>query len=105
MPAHPAWDVLDDFMDPDDFASQATITLGNGSVVIAMGVLDEPGQTIGVGTAEMDTTRPVFTCKFSDVAAVRRGNAVVIESKAYEVHKSPHAMGDGMALLYLEPSL
>jgi hypothetical protein len=70
-----------------------------------MGVLDEPGQTIGVGTAEMDTTRPVFTCKFSDVAAVRRGNAVVIESKAYEVHKSPHAMGDGMALLYLEPSL
>jgi hypothetical protein len=53
----------------------------------------------------MDSTRPIFTCKFADVAAVKRGDAVVIEAKNYEAHKKPHQLGDGMALLFLEPSL
>jgi hypothetical protein len=106
MPAHPAWDGLDDFLDPDDFASVATITLASGVVLQPVaGVLDEPGVTIAAGQTEMDSTRPIFTCKFADVAAVKRGDAVVIEAKNYEAHKKPHQLGDGMALLFLEPSL
>jgi hypothetical protein len=106
MPAHPAWDGLDDFLDPDDFASAATITLANGTVLPpVLGVLDEKGISASAGQTEVDTTKPVFTCKYADVVAVRRGDAVVIESKSYEAHKKAHQLGDGMALLFLEPSL
>lgn len=105
MPAHPSWDDLDDFLDADDFASQVTFTLADGTVLDFLGQFDEPGITANLGTFEQDTTRPTLHCKYSDVVRVRRGDAAVIEGKNYEAHKSALQTGDGMAIVYLEPAL
>ncbi|HDR9259624.1 TPA: hypothetical protein QDB21_005646 [Burkholderia vietnamiensis] len=111
MPSHPSWDDLDDFLDGDEFASLATITLKSGAVLRDVsGIFDEPGMSASLGTFEQDTTRPTFTCKWSDVSAVRRGDLFVIADDAgvpknYEAHKTPMRSGDGMAVVHLEPSL
>ncbi|WP_322009229.1 hypothetical protein [Paraburkholderia sp. J12] len=106
MPAQPSWDDLDAFLDPDEFASLATITLANGTVLESVaGVFEEPGMFATLGTFEQDTTRPTFTCKWSDVTRMRRGDSLVVEGGNYEAHKTPMRTGDGMAVVYLEPSL
>jgi hypothetical protein len=105
MPTKPAWDDLDDFLEPLDFASLATITLKDGTVLANVaGLLDEPGLAAQLGTFEQDTTRPCFTCKYADVSRVRRGDVFVIEGRTYDAHKSPHQDGHGMATIELEPS-
>ncbi|SAL03130.1 hypothetical protein AWB77_06714 [Caballeronia fortuita] len=105
MPTKPAWDELDTFLDPDDFGSVATITLKDGTVLTAVGLLDEPGLAAALGTFQQDTTRPVFTCKYADVSRVRRGDLFLIEGKEYDAHKSPHQDGHGLAAIELEPHL
>ncbi|KVW63451.1 hypothetical protein [Burkholderia ubonensis] len=111
MPSHPSWDDLDEFLEPDDFASLATITLKGGAVLRDVaGIFEEPGMSAAIGTFEQDTTRPTFLCKWSDVSAVRRGDLFVIPDAAgmlknYEAHKTPARTGDGMAVVSLEPSL
>jgi hypothetical protein len=106
MPAQPSWDDLDAFLDTDDFASLATITLASGTVLPDIaGVFEEPGMSAALGTFEMDTTRPTFMCKWADVSAVRRGDLLVVEGGNYEAHKTPVRLGDGMAVVTLEPSL
>lgn len=105
MPTKPAWDDLDAFLDPDEFASVATITLKDGTVLENIaGILDEPGLAAALGTFQQDTTRPHFTCKYADVSRVRRGDVFLIEGKTYDAHKSPHQDGNGMAFIELEPS-
>ncbi|RQQ37068.1 head-tail joining protein [Burkholderia stagnalis] len=111
MPSHPSWDDLDEFLESDEFASLATISLKNGAVLRdVVGVFDEPGMSAGLGTFEQDTTHPTFLCKWSAVSAVRRGDLFVIPDDAgvlknYEAHKTPMRTGDGMAVVHLGPSL
>jgi hypothetical protein len=105
MPAKPAWDDLDTFLDPQDFASLATITLKDGTVLANVaGLLDEPGLAAALGTFEQDTTRATFTAKAADVARVRRGDVLLIEGKTYDAHKAPRQDGHGLATIDLEPS-
>lgn len=106
MPTHPQWDNLDDFLEPGDFASLATITLASGKVLRNVaGILDEMGVAAQIGTFEQDTTRPTFYCKAFEVTAVKRGDSLLIEGKRYEAHKKPHQDGHGMATITLEPAL
>lgn len=105
MPTKPAWDDLDDFIIADDFASLATITLKDGTVLENVaGLLDEPGLAAALGSFQQDTTRPTFTCKAADVVRVRRGDLLLLEGRAYDAHKSPHQDGHGLATIELEPS-
>lgn len=111
MPSHPVWDDLDDFLDVDDFACVAIVTLADGTVLPrVVGVFDEPGTLAALGTFEQDTTRPTFTCKWSAVSVVRRGDVFVILDdsgvpRSYDAHQAPTRTGDGMATVRLEPSL
>ncbi|WP_296652874.1 hypothetical protein [Paraburkholderia sp.] len=106
MPAQPSWDDLNAFLNPDEFASLGTFTLADGTVLEDIaGVFEEPGESAALGTFEQDTTRPTFTCKWSDVSRVRRGDALVVEGGNYEAHKTPRRTGDGFAVVILEPSL
>lgn len=104
MPAQPAWDDLDAFLDPDEFADLATITLKDGAVLEGIpGLLDETGLAASLGTFQQDTTHPCFTGKSADLARVRKGDLFVIAGKQYDAHKGAHQDGHGLSTVQLEP--
>lgn len=105
MPSHPDWDDLDDFLQSEDFASPAVVTLKNGTVLTVMGILENPYQAARLGGFEQDSVRPQFHCKYQDVLLVRRGDTFVIEGKTYDAHKGAEPDGTGMACIDLEPGM
>lgn len=98
MPA-PAWEDLDAFLNVDEFAITATVSLQDGTTRTVRGIFDDPYLNAELGEYEMDTNRPRLTCKESDVIGVTRGDVVEIDGKAYDVLSAPHADGTGMAML------
>lgn len=97
----PAWEDLDEFLDVDEFAVEATVSLHGGATRRVRGIFDDPYLNAELGEYELDTNRPRLTCKESDVADVRRGDTVTIDGQTYDVMTSPQPDGTGMALLQL----
>lgn len=98
MPA-PAWEDLDAFLNVDEFAITATVSLQDGTTRAVRGIFDDPYLNAELGEYELDTNRPRLTCKESDVLGVTRGDVAVIDGKTYDVLSAPHSDGTGMAML------
>lgn len=99
----PAWDNLDAFVNTDDFAVLATVTLHDGAVRMVRGIFDDPYLNAQLGEYELDTSRPRFTCKEADVIGVLRGDTVEIDGRTFDVLTSAQPDGTGMAQLELAP--
>ena len=98
---NPAWENLDDFLQPDDFATTASITLLDNSVIEVVGIFDDPYLHAELGEYDLDSSAPRFTCKEVDVVNVQRGCTVVIGGITYDVLTWPKSDGVGMAMLQL----
>lgn len=102
MPA-PAWEDLGEFLDVDEFATEATITLQGGGTLQVTGIYDDPYLNAELGEYDMDTSRPRFTCAESAVPGVARGDTIEIGGTTYDVMSAPQSDGTGMAMLDLAP--
>ncbi len=97
----PAWDDLNTFLSVDDFAVEATVTRQDGDTRVVIGIFDDPYLNAQLGEYELDTSRPRFTCRESDVIGVLRGDMVEINGRSYDVLSSAQPDGTGMAVLEL----
>ena len=95
------WENLDEFLDIDEFAVTADITLQDGSTQSVRGVFDDPYLNAQIGEYELDTSRPRLTCKSIDVSQVQRGDEVTIEGETFDVLTFPQGDGEGMSVLDL----
>lgn len=102
MPS-PAWEELDAFLDTDDFATEAIVTLQGGVSRPIHGIFDDPYLNAENGEYDFDTARPRLTCKEIDVLGVIRGDTCEIDGVTYDILSSPHSDGTGMAVLELAP--
>lgn len=98
----PDWDDLDDFLGTDDFAVLATITPKAGRVRLVSGIYDDKYLNAFTGEYEIDSSRPRFECKLSDVAGLHRGDAISVPGEGrFVLMTEPQADGTGMAKLEL----
>lgn len=98
----PAWDDLDQFLSTDDFAVAATLRPANGGARTVRGIFDAPYLNAQLGEYEVDSSKPRFTCKESDVAGAKRGDEITIPGAGtFDILTSPHGDGTGMATLEL----
>lgn len=104
MPA-PAWENLDAFLSPDEFATTAQLQLQNGTTRSVRGIYDEPFLNAELGEYDLDTTRPRLLCKAGDLAGVTRGDVLVINGQTLDILSAPQADGTGMATLDLAPRM
>lgn len=101
----PAWENLDAFLSPDEFATEAVLQLQGGATRQISGIYDEPFLNAELGEYDMDTTRPRLLCKAADVSGVTRGDVLVINGKSLDILSAPQADGTGMATLDLAPRM
>lgn len=100
----PAWDDLGDFVDTDDFAVAAVITLQSGQTRPVNGIYEGPYVKAALGDTEQDTAAPTFHCKAADVVGVKRGDGITIPGEgAFGILTHPQPDGTGMAILELAP--
>lgn len=109
MPA-PAWEDLDAFLQPDDFATMAQHRAGgNGAPRPIVGIFEDPveparigggGGTRRRGEFELDTAVPMFRCKAVDAATVQRLDTLSVDGKVWDV-LSVATDGAGMAAIAL----
>ncbi|WP_334061741.1 head-tail joining protein [Limimaricola cinnabarinus] len=101
MPTRPAWDDLGAFLQPDEFATVATVTPQGGVSRSVTGIFDEAFLDTAIGEYDLDTTRPRFTGREADLAGLGRGDVAVIDGATFVVLTSPQTDGTGMAVLEL----
>lgn len=99
--SHKDWENLDAFLNVGEFATVATIELAHGETIEVTGIFDDPYLNAQLGEYEADTSQPRFTCKWTDVLDVRRGDVARIDGQAYDVLSAAQPDGTGMALLSL----
>lgn len=105
MPA-PAWEDLGEFLQDDDFAVPAVITLQGGGTIALSVVFDDPNVNAEMGDAyTRDTTLPQAMCREDLVAAVKRGDTIAITfhtgARTFDILTAPQPDGTGMAILEL----
>lgn len=100
MPS-PAWENLDAFLQVDEFAVTATITLAGGAVRSVNGIFDDPYLDAQLGEYRLDTSSPRLQASEAKLAGVQRGDAVVIDGVDYLALAVPKSDGTGMATLEL----
>lgn len=98
--AGPKWDDLDQFIDPDDFGQKVLFDL-NGPKKTVVGIFDESYLSADMGEYDMDSTKPRFTAKASDLEGVQRGHTVVIDGDLFDVMGYPQTDGVGFAVVPL----
>lgn len=99
----PAWDDLDAFFDPADFATPVVVELQDGTVRTFPGIFDDPYLNAQLGEYEADSSRPRVTCRESDVAGMLRGDVVKVAGRTYDLMSAPQGDGTGTASLELAP--
>lgn len=109
MPA-PIWEDLELFLQDDEFAAPAVITLQGGGTISLSVLFDDPYVGADAGEYTHDTTDPKATCIASLVGAVQRGDSILINfpaqlggPKTFDILTSPQGDGTGMAVLELAP--
>lgn len=107
MPA-PAWENLDDFLQTDEFAFAAVITLQAGGTIPLSVIFDDPSVEAGLEDAyTKDDVGPSAYCKEVLVGAVKRGDSIAITFpaptgvKTYDILTAAKPDGTGMARLKL----
>ena len=100
MPS-PSWEILDDFLDPVDFALSVTIQPQDGAARTVNGIFDDAYLNAEMNEYDMDTAKPRLLCKETDLVGVDRHDKVTIDGKLYNVLTIPQSTGDGMAVLSL----
>jgi hypothetical protein len=113
----PAWEDLDQFLDPDDFGVLAQVTTQAGAVRSIHVLFDDPavglkadrrnlvGKTASLGSYDADDETPSMVGKASDLEGITRRDLVQIEGRSYGVLTGPRPEGTGLARveLTLEP--
>ena len=94
----PAWEDLDAFLDPDDFAVGVVF---NGRYF--HGIFDEPSYNAETGEYDINSSAPRLTCKASDTAGMKKFDFVTVDRVKYQLNADPHRDGTGMAVLDLVP--
>lgn len=100
----PAWDEIEQFVDPDDFAVPCTLRMQNGVVRTFPGIFDDPYLNAQLGEYEVDTRLPRVNCLERYVVGVSRGDRLDVDGKRFDVLSAPHADGTGFASLELAPA-
>lgn len=100
MPA-PGWEDLSAFLQTDEFASTATVSLQDGSTRSVVGIFDDPFLNAQIGEYELETSRPRMSCAASDLEGIRRGDTATIDGETFDVVSGPQPDGTGMAILDL----
>lgn len=95
------WEDLADFLQTDEFATEAIVTLQGGTTRSVVGIFDDPYLIAELGEYDLDTTRPRLTCRMADVAGVVRGDEVTIDGETFDVLTSPQGDGEGIAVLQM----
>jgi hypothetical protein len=99
MPA-PVWDDLNIFVDPDDFAVVAVLTLSGSSRNVKC-IYDDPYMNALLGEYDWDGSKPRITAKETDLVGVTRTTPVFVNGKQYYSLTNPQQDGTGMAVLTL----
>jgi hypothetical protein len=76
---------LDLFFDESDFAVAAVFTRSNVLLATVKGNFDLPTADRGYDQTMVAEDAPAFLCKTTDLATIRRGDAVTINAQAYKV--------------------
>ena len=97
----PAWDDLTVFVETDDFAVPAEISLSDGTTKTVNGIFDWPGVQAELGGYVQDDLLPAFTAIAADLKGVRKGDAITINGCLFDILSSPKPDGTGMAVLEL----
>ena len=101
MPA-PGWEDLGDFLDEEEFATEAVIELADGQVLPPISaIFDDPYLNAQLGEYQMDVRQPRLLCRESDVLVVRRGAYATVNGRRYDVLTAPEPDGTGMATVML----
>jgi hypothetical protein len=96
MTDSPAWENLDQFLNPRDFGQVVTINLANGSIRQVNAIFDDPYFDDTLGEYNLDISAPRILAKMTDLAGVNRGDSVTVAGVQYDV-LAP-AMGDGIGM-------
>lgn len=97
-----AWENLDDFLSPDEFADLATFTRHDDVIAKDVpGIFDDPQMNVEAGEYDMNVSDPRFTCAFARVAMLKKNDAAVIGGVAYLLDHDPKSDGTGLAVLKL----
>lgn len=101
----PAWENLDDFLSPKDFADSVTFTPVGGSARAPINaIFDEPTFDSQLGEYVASSGEPRITCKASDVVGIKKHDAAIIASLPgvdFDVVSDPDPDGTGMAVVRL----
>lgn len=102
----PSWEELDDFLQDDDFAFPAVITLQGGGQIPLKVIYDGPSVNADLGDSyTRDDANRTATCREDLVAPVRRGDTIAITFPAgvrtFDILAAPGGDDDGMAILKL----
>lgn len=101
MPA-PAWENLDDFLSPDEFADLATFSRHDQVIAKDVpGIYDDATMNVEAGEYDMAASVPRFTCAHARVAMLKKNDSAVIGGEAFLLDHDPRADGTGMAVIEL----
>ena len=104
----PAWENPNDFLQVDDFAFPAVITLQGGGTIPVSVIYDEHGVQAEAGEFTHDTSTPQATCRLDLVGAVKRGDSITITfpegPQTFGILAAPRPKrGGGFGILDLAP--
>lgn len=86
----------------EEFGQNVVFTLSDNTSLPIKGIFDNPAAENSMSELSIVITQPQLTCKTSDIANVKKGNTVVINSKTYSVSQKPIDDGTGMSLILLD---
>ncbi|WP_430415826.1 head-tail joining protein [Marinobacter adhaerens] len=95
------WENLDDFLDDEEFATEAQLFFQSGGSKPVTGIFDDPYLNAQIGEYEMDSSRPRFMGKLADLKDAKRGDTITIDGITYDVLTPAQSDGTGMASLDL----
>lgn len=103
MPS-PAWENLDDFLDPGDFAVKAVITLHGGASRQVSVIYDDPYMNTQLGEYDADATDPRILGKESELRDVLKGDHIQVIGREFYAIRNAEPDGTGMVTVRMAPA-
>jgi hypothetical protein len=98
---HPAWDNVDEFLDPDDFATVARAKPAGGQAFDLPGIFDELIMNVELGEYDMAEGRPRLEVHERYAPLLKKRDVLTIHGKDYFLDHDPHPNGTGTCILEL----
>ncbi|KZL21123.1 hypothetical protein PsAD2_00407 [Pseudovibrio axinellae] len=96
-------DDLNALLNTDEFATNATYALQNGSNGPLVGILSNEGEETPFGEAGMLTSKPVFAVKTSEIPdEFGEGAELLIDGQRFTAASAPMSDGAGLSEIVLE---